>query len=87
MEPEKKTKITIIGAGLIGTTLSYYLSLNTNFNITVYEKERENSFLTSYANAGRFVPIGKFQLNKKFKVILKMQCLSRSRNDYADLLH
>jgi L-2-hydroxyglutarate oxidase LhgO len=64
MEPEKKTKITIIGAGLIGTTLSYYLSFNKNLNITVYEKERENSFLTSYANAGRFVPIGKFHRKK-----------------------
>ena len=37
----EKKKVVIIGAGLVGTNLAYYLSENGNFNVTVFEKESE----------------------------------------------
>ena len=48
----EKKKVVIIGAGLVGTNLAYYLSENGNFNVTVFEKESENAARTSFGNAG-----------------------------------
>ena len=42
----------IIGAGLIGTNLAYYLSESGNFNVTVFEEESENAARTSFGNDG-----------------------------------
>ena len=51
-EIAEKKKVVIIGAGLVGTNLAYYLSKSGNFNITVFEKEAENAARTSFGNAG-----------------------------------
>ena len=48
---EKKNAV-IIGAGLVGTNLAYYLSQSKYFNVTVFEKESENAAQTSFGNAG-----------------------------------
>lgn len=44
MSKDEKVNVAVIGAGLIGTTLSYYLSKNDKFNITVYERNRRRFF-------------------------------------------
>ena len=51
-EKSNKKNAIIIGAGLVGTNLAYYLSESGNFNVTVFEKESENAAQTSFGNAG-----------------------------------
>ena len=51
-EKSKRKNVVIIGAGLVGTNLAYYLSESDNFNVTVFEKESENAAQTSFGNAG-----------------------------------
>ena len=48
----ERKNVVIIGAGLVGTNLAYYLSESGNFNVTVFEKESENAARTSFGNAG-----------------------------------
>ena len=62
MDQSKKVNVAIVGAGLVGTTLSYYLSQNDRINVSVYERAGGNARGTSYANAGRFCPIGKHMI-------------------------
>ena len=52
IENSEKKNVVIIGAGLVGTNLAYYLSESGNFNVTVFEKESENAARTSFGNAG-----------------------------------
>ena len=52
IENSEKQNVVIIGAGLVGTNLAYYLSESGNFNVTVFEKETENAARTSFGNAG-----------------------------------
>ena len=52
IENSEKKNVVIIGAGLVGTNLAYYLSESGNFNVTVFEKESENAVRTSFGNAG-----------------------------------
>ena len=52
MGVEEKKKVIVIGAGLVGTNLAYYLADSDRFDVSVYEKESENAAKTSYANAG-----------------------------------
>ena len=49
---DEKKNVVIIGAGLVGTNLAYYLSKSGNFNVNVFEKESENAARTSFGNAG-----------------------------------
>ena len=51
-EKSEKKNVVIIGAGLVGTNLAYYLSESGNFNVTIFEKESENAARTSFGNAG-----------------------------------
>ena len=60
-ETSEKKNVVIIGAGLVGTNLAYYLSESGNFNVTVFEKESENAARTSFGNAGL---VSKFHIQK-----------------------
>jgi len=44
--------VTIIGAGILGTTISYWLSTLYNIKICVLEKEKEVAMHTSSRNTG-----------------------------------
>lgn len=75
MNESNKTSVAIVGAGLIGTTLSYFLSFNSNLEVTVYDRSNGNANITSYANAGRFVPIGKLGLSCFSNINFLLCCL------------
>ncbi|MBT6037280.1 MAG: FAD-dependent oxidoreductase, partial [Kordiimonadaceae bacterium] len=48
-------KITIIGAGIIGTTSAYYLA-KTGHDVEVIERQDGPGLETSFANAGMLTP-------------------------------
>jgi len=53
----EKIDVAIIGAGIVGTTLSYELSKDKRLNITVYDRNDDVCTETSFANAGRLCPL------------------------------
>ena len=61
MNEKEKKKVVIVGAGLVGTTLSYFLSRESRFQVQVIDRMPGNAMETSFANAGRFVPVGKIR--------------------------
>lgn len=50
-------KISILGAGIVGRLLAFQLSrIDVNFNISVFEKEKENSKTCSFISGGMLSP-------------------------------
>ncbi len=50
---EKKFDIVIIGGGILGISLGYFLTLNSNANILIIEQEKNISSHTSSRNTGK----------------------------------
>jgi len=72
----KKYDITIIGGGILGTTISYWLSTLYDLKICVIEKEKRVAMHTSSRNTG--VVHSPFYMNpKKRKILSKSSILSR----------
>lgn len=70
-------KIIVIGAGIIGLSISYYLKKN-NFDIIVLEKNKAG-MEASYASAGMLAAQSEFDFYEKF-----MEFCVKSRDMYAD---
>ena len=72
----KKFDIAIIGGGILGTTISYWLSSLYDLNLCVIEKEKKVALHTSSRNTG--VVHSPFYMNpKKRKTLSKSALLSR----------
>lgn len=50
---EKKFDIIIIGGGILGVSLGYFLTLNSDANIVILEREKNVSSHTSSRNTGK----------------------------------
>ena len=70
-------KIIIIGAGIIGLSISYYLK-KSNFAVVVLEKDKAG-MEASYASAGMLAAQSEFEFYEKF-----MDFCIKSRNMYPD---
>ena len=70
-------KIIIIGAGIIGLSISYYLK-KSNFDVIVIEKDKAG-MEASYASAGMLAAQSEFEFYEKF-----MDFCIKSRNMYPD---
>ena len=57
-------KILVIGAGVVGLSVSYELSKSKKFNVTVLEKAKKIGFLSRAAYK-------LIEIDKKYKLILK----------------
>jgi L-2-hydroxyglutarate oxidase len=49
----KEFDITIIGGGILGVSLGYFLTLNSDANILILEREKNVSSHTSSRNTGK----------------------------------
>ncbi len=49
----KKFDIIIIGGGILGVSLGYFLTLNSDANIVILEREKNVSSHTSSRNTGK----------------------------------
>ena len=47
MNENRKPKVVIVGAGLVGSNVAYYLSKTNRFDVTVLEAESEPAMITS----------------------------------------
>ena len=47
MNEEQKPRVIIVGAGLVGSNVAYYLSKTNRFDVTVLEAESEPAVITS----------------------------------------
>ncbi|MHB8360891.1 MAG: NAD(P)/FAD-dependent oxidoreductase [Thermoplasmataceae archaeon] len=52
VKADKETDILIIGGGVLGTTISYWLSTLTDMNITILDKNHEPGMETTLRNTG-----------------------------------
>ena len=47
MNEKQKPRVLIVGAGLVGSNVAYYLSKTNQFDVTVLEAESEPAMITS----------------------------------------
>lgn len=78
--PSAMKKVIVIGAGIIGLSISYYLKKNNpeDFDVTVIEKSNA-ALEASYASAGMLAAQSEFEFYEKF-----MDFCIKSRDMYAD---
>ena len=53
---QNKPKVLVVGAGLVGNNVAYYLAKTNQFHVQVVDAAPASAMETSKANAGRFVP-------------------------------